>query len=58
MTDTSRNAEIVAADALADWVGWWLSARREEERSKFTEMRKRMDAYRAARRDAEPASEP
>lgn len=37
------------ADALADWVGWWLSARREQERSKFTEMRARLDAYRAAR---------
>lgn len=45
----SRDAEVAAADALADWVGWWLSARREEEKSKFTEMRKRLDAYRAAR---------
>lgn len=41
-------AALVAADALADWVGWWLSARREEEASKFSEMRKRLDAYRAA----------
>lgn len=40
---------VKSADALADWVGWWLSARREEEKSKFTEMRARLDAYRAAR---------
>lgn len=45
----SRDAEIEAADALADWVAWWLSARREEEQSKFSEMRSRLDAYRAAR---------
>ena len=45
----SRDAEVAAADALADWVGWWLSARREEEKSRFTEMRARLDKYRAAR---------
>lgn len=48
-SEASRAELVAAADALADWVGWWLSARREEEASKFSEMRKRLDAYRAAR---------
>jgi hypothetical protein len=48
-SEARADALAASADALADWVGWWLSARREEEKTKFSEMRARLDAYRASR---------